>query len=86
MQKNNTLGPRVLVNGSLVVSGFPREIRNPVGKFLVYRVVDDQAWYWWITETKLKALASASGVCGHVEQIRTFEQSKGDTTCRQNLR
>lgn len=82
MPQSNPFKQKVLVNGSLVVFGFPKEIRNPVGKFLVYRVVDDQAWYWWITETKLKALASASGVCGHIEQIRTFEQSKGATTCR----
>jgi len=82
MLRSNPFKQKVLVNGSLVVFGFPREVRNPMGKFLVYRVADDQAWYWWVTETKLKALASASGVCGHVEQIRTFERPKGDTTCR----
>ena len=77
MQKNNPFVQNVLVNGSLVVFGFPRDIGNHVGKFLVYRVVDDRAWYWWITESKLKALSSATGVCGHVEQIRTFERPKG---------
>lgn len=77
MQKTNPFVQNVLVNGSLVVFGFPKDISNPVGKFLVYRVVDDRAWYWWVTESKLKALASASGVCGHVEQIRTFERPKG---------
>ena len=77
MQKTNPFVQNVLVNGSLVVFGFPKDIGNPVGKFLVYRVVDDRAWYWWIAETRLKALASASGVCGHVEQIRTFERPKG---------
>lgn len=77
MQMNNPFVQNVLVNGSLVVFGFPKDISNPVGKFLVYRVVDDRAWYWWITETRLKALASANGVCGHVEQIKTFERPKG---------
>lgn len=77
MQKTNPSVQNVLVNGSLVVFGFPKDIGNPVGKFLVYRVVDDRARYWWITESKLKALSSASGVCGHVEQIRTFERPKG---------
>lgn len=77
MQRNNPFIQKVLVNGSLVVFGFPKDIPNPVGKFLVYRVVDDQAWYWWVTETKLKALANAYGICGHVEQIETFERSKG---------
>lgn len=77
MQRNNAFTQKVLINGSLVVFGFPKEILNPVGKFLVYRVFEDRAWYWWVTETKLKALASANGICGHVEQIRTFERSKG---------
>ena len=77
MLRNNPFEQKVLINGNLVVFGFPMEISNPVGKFLVYRVVDDQAWYWWVTETKLKALASAQGICGHIEQIRTFERSKG---------
>ena len=77
MQKNNSFTQPVLVNGSLVVFGFPREMRNPVGRFLVYTVVNDQAWYWWVTETKLKALASSHGICGHVEQIMSFERPKG---------
>lgn len=78
MQRNNPFAQTVLVNGSLVVFGFPNGMPNPVGKFLVYRVVDDRAWYWWVTDTKLKALASSHSICGHVEQIRTFERSEGD--------
>ena len=77
MQKTNPFVQNVLVNGSLVVFGFPKDISNPVGKFLVYRVVDDRAWYWWITESKLKALSNAACMCGHVEQIRTFERPRG---------
>ena len=78
MQRNDVFAQKVLINGSLVVFGFPKDISNPVGKFLVYRVVDDRAWYWWVTENKLKALESANAIWGHVEQIRTFERSEGD--------
>lgn len=74
MQTSNPFKNNALINGSLVVFGFPKDMPNPVGKFLVYRVVDDRAWYWWVTENKLKALENAQGIWGHIEQIRTFER------------
>lgn len=86
MQKNNAYAQNVLVNGDLIVSGFPTELHNPIGMFLVYRIVDDRAWYWYASHSKVNAVELAASISGHVEQIRTIEHSKGDTTCRQNLR
>lgn len=86
MPQINPFKQNVLINGDLIVSGFPTDIHNPVGMFLVYRIVDDHAWYWYASYSRVNAVELAASIGGHAEQIRTIEQSKGDTTCQQNLR
>lgn len=64
----------VLINGDLVVHGFPKEHLNSAEHFLVYRVVDDQAWFWYITKDKIEAVSISSTLCGHVIQIKTIDK------------
>lgn len=60
----------VLVNGDLVVHCFPKQVSNPVGLFLVYRIVDDQAWFWSLHKEQVKAVTISGSVGGHVIRIK----------------
>ena len=64
----------VLFNGDLVVRDTPvAKAAQSIGQYLVYRIVDEQAWFWCISATKPEAVTISHGVAGRLIQIRTVE-------------
>lgn len=62
------------VNGNLVIHWVPViEGKLSVGKYIIYRVVDDQNWFWSFMPTKLKAMQLAHDVGGHAVEVKSIE-------------
>lgn len=64
---------RALINGDLLVCEVPGDLSQRLGEYLVYRNIQDSAWYWHCTENKSEAVSLASGLCGHIVQLRTVD-------------
>lgn len=66
----------VLINGDLVVHGFPKPRASMLGTFLVYRILNDCAQFWHIFPNQVKAVQTASSMCGHIIQIKSIENKE----------
>ena len=64
----------VLINNDLVVHYFPIDVVECIGKYLVYKVADDEAMFWNLLDTKIEAVNCASNICGYAVQIQTLER------------
>jgi hypothetical protein len=62
------------INGDLVVHLVPIPAgKKAVGKFLIYRIADDENWFWAFTPFKLKAMEIAYRIKGHAVEIKSIE-------------
>ena len=62
------------INGDLVVHLVPIPAgKKSVGKFLIYRIADDENWFWSFTPSKLKAMEVAYRIKGHAVEIKSIE-------------
>lgn len=65
----------ILINGDLIIHGFPDTEKKARNRFIVYRMLDDQAWFWHISDDKISAVSLASSMCGHVVKVQSVERS-----------
>lgn len=68
------ISPNALINGDLVIYSFPTGEFEVIGKYLVYRVIDDRPFFWNILDTKIEAVNCASLICGHAVYIESVER------------
>ena len=62
------------VNGDLVVHLVPIPAgKKAVGKFLIYRIADDENWFWAFTPFKPKAMEVAYRIISHAVEIKFIE-------------
>lgn len=62
------------INGDLVVHLVPIiEGKQSVGRFLIYRIVDSENWFWSFMPSKLKAMQLAHAVGGHAVEVKSIE-------------
>lgn len=62
------------INGDLVVHLVPIPAgKKAVGKFLIYRIANDENWFWVFTPPKLKAIEVAYRIKGHAVEIKSIE-------------
>lgn len=48
-------------------------VKKAVGNFLIYRIADDENWFWAFTPFKLKAMEVAYRIKGHAVEIKSIE-------------